>query len=426
MSVQEARRTILIISQVYVPDPAAVGQQMADAAAELARRGHRVVVLTAARGYDDPSAAYPRRERLAGVEVRRLPLSSFGKRSIAARLLGGVLFTLQAIAHGLLLRGLGTVVVSTSPPMASVAGVVITLVRRARMKYWVMDLNPDQLVSLGIIPARSAIARAFDWLNRLALRRADDIVVLDRFMAERVNRKLPVREKIRIIPPWPHAEVHESVPHNRNPFRERHGLQGKFVVMYSGNHAPSNPLRTLLDAARHMVARSELVFVFVGGGLGKRDVDAAAAELGNIMSLPYQPLAELHYSLSAADVHVVSIGDGAVGIVHPCKAYGAMAVARPLLLLGPDPCHVSDIIAEQDLGWHVAHGDVAAAVRALEAMLTSDPAELSARGARALGLVNSRLNRRVLCGALCDVIERGGGEFRASAARDSHERAAAH
>ena len=32
---------------------------MADAAAGLARRGHRVVVLTSANGFEDPSARYP-------------------------------------------------------------------------------------------------------------------------------------------------------------------------------------------------------------------------------------------------------------------------------------------------------------------------------------------------------------------------------
>ena len=36
-----AAKTILIISQTFVPDPASVGQHMADVAFELARRGHK-------------------------------------------------------------------------------------------------------------------------------------------------------------------------------------------------------------------------------------------------------------------------------------------------------------------------------------------------------------------------------------------------
>lgn len=52
------RRHFGIVTQVYPPDPAAVGQHLADVADELARRGHRVTVITADRGYDDPSQRY--------------------------------------------------------------------------------------------------------------------------------------------------------------------------------------------------------------------------------------------------------------------------------------------------------------------------------------------------------------------------------
>ncbi|MBL8758119.1 MAG: hypothetical protein JNK35_06795, partial [Phycisphaerae bacterium] len=118
-------KTFLIISQVYVPDPASVGQHVADAAAEMARRGYRVIVYASARGYDDPSRRYPAREHLNGVEVRRLPLSSFGKGSIAIRLLAQWIFLAQAVVRGLFTRGLAGVMVSTSPPFCGVGGAII-------------------------------------------------------------------------------------------------------------------------------------------------------------------------------------------------------------------------------------------------------------------------------------------------------------
>src|SRR4029077_17989300 len=96
-----------------------------------------------------------------------------------------------------------------------------------------------------------------------------------------------------------------------SPFRARHGLNGKFVIMYSGNHSPANPLKTLLEAAVRLEKDDSLRFLFVGGGLGKREVESYICQSGvkNIVSLPYQPLADLGSSLSAADVHVVSLGD---------------------------------------------------------------------------------------------------------------------
>ena len=180
-------RTVLVLSQVYVPDPAAVGQHVADVAAELARRGHHVRVFAASRGYEDPSVKYLSREVRDGVQVRRLAFSSFGKHSVALRLVAGMVFVLQCMLRGILVRRLGAVVVSTSPPMCSFAAVVIGAIRRVPVVYWVMDLNPDQMIALGKTAPTSVPARAFDFLNRLILRRARDVIVLDRFMADRLR-----------------------------------------------------------------------------------------------------------------------------------------------------------------------------------------------------------------------------------------------
>jgi len=401
--------TILIISQVYVPDPTSLGQHMADAAEVLAARGYRVRVLTSARGYDDPKVKYPRRETRHGVDIVRLPLSSFGKRTILLRLLGAGLFLLQAVARGWLTRSLAAVLVSTSPPMCSVAALLIAAVRRVPVKYWVMDQNPDQMIALGRISEKGLAARGFNWLNRRILGRADDVVVLDRFMAERVCRKRNVGEKLTVLPPWPHEDLLESVPRNQNPFVARHHLQDKFVIMYSGNHSIASPLTTLIQAALELQDDPRLCFMFIGGGLGKKEVDQVIATRRptNIVSLPYQPLAEIKYSLSAADVHVVTLGETMVGIVHPCKIYGAMSVGRPILAFGPVPSHISDLIDKYQIGWRLRHGDVDAARQQLGKVAAMERAELQALGAAGRAAVRTELSKNALCDAFCDVVERG-------------------
>ena len=398
----------VIVSQVYVPDPAAVGQYVADVAAEMVRRGYRTIVYTSARGYDDPSKAYLVRETRDGVEVRRLPFSSFGKSSIAVRLAAQCLFLVQAVVRGLFTPGLCGLMVSTSPPFAGIAGVVISKLRRVPLKYWLMDLNPDQMVALKILPAASLAVRLFDAFNLATLRQASDIVVLDRFMAERVRRKIDVEHKVQTLPPWPHHDRLANIPHVENVFRSRHGLDGKFVVMYSGNHSPANPLTTLLEAAERLQDDPRLLVLCIGGGGGKKEVDdKVAAGVSNIQSLPYQPLEQTHLSLSAADVHVVSLGNEVTGIVHPCKVYGAMAVSRPILLLGPSPSHISDLIDQHHIGWQVAHGDVEGALAVLRLILATPPAKLQAMGAKAATVVAGALSKQALMGRFCDVLERG-------------------
>ena len=269
--------TFLILSQVYVPDPASVGQHVADAAAEMARRGWKVRVLTANRGYDDPSKKYKSRETIDGVEIRRLPLSSFGKRSIPIRLLGAASFMMQSLLRGLFTPDLAGILVSTSPPMCSIAGVIISWFRGVPIKYWVMDINPDQMIAMGKAKPTSLPVKIFNWINRRILGRASDVIALDRFMAESVRKKLNVEKKLTILPPWPHEDHLDIVPHESNPFRAKHDLARKFVIMYSGNHSIASPLTTILDAASRLRDQNNLVFMFIGGGLGKKEVEEAIA-----------------------------------------------------------------------------------------------------------------------------------------------------
>lgn len=383
---------------------------MHDVAAEMTRRDWQVIVLSSARGYDDPSVRYPARELIDGVRIRRFALSSLGKSSILARVIGGTVFLIQATIHALFLRRASCILVSTSPPLAPLAGIVLQLAKRVPLKFWAMDINPDQLVVLGKASERSLSARLLDGVNRMLLRRASDVVALDRFMLARLDHKARIAHKAAVIAPWPHIDrIDEALPHERNPFRGMHGLSGKFVIMYSGNISPSHPLTTLLEAALLLRDREDLVFLFIGGGLGRAEIERFVArhELPSIRLLPYQPLSELRYSLSAADVHLVVMGDEMVGIVHPCKIYGAMAVGRPVLFLGPRPCHISDILEQHDIGWQVTHGDVPGTERTVRRIVASDPRILGEMGRRAQQVIGEHFSREALCSKFCDVLERG-------------------
>ena len=399
---------LLVITQVYVPDPSSVGQHMADAAEALAARGHRVRVLTSARGYEDPKIKYPARERRAGVDVVRLPLSSFGKSSLAHRLLGQGLFLLQVIVRGVFAPRLAGIVVSTSPPMASFAALVISFIRRVPITYWLMDLNPDQIVAQGKVTGRNPLVLAMRWLNRRIYARAADVVVLDRYMAERVKRQYRVPGRMEVLAPWPHELAFDEAAAGANPFRAEHQLDGRFVVMYSGNHSPASPVATLLQAALRLRDDPRFIFMFIGGGLGKREVDETIAAQGpaNIVSLPYQPLERIKYSLSAADLHVVTLGNDMVGIIHPCKIYGAMAAGRPVLVIGPQPSHAADLIDQHEIGWRVNHGDVDSVVEAIRHAAEMRAEARLNMGRRGQAAIRNHYGKSRLCGEFCDVVER--------------------
>ena len=178
--------------------------------------------------------------------------------------------------------------------------------------------------------------------------------------------------------------------------------------MYSGNHSPSNPLTTILDAIVQLKDDPDLRFLFVGGGSGKIQVEyfIRTHNLTNTLSLPYQPMEDLRHSLSAADVHIVSLGQNMVGIIHPCKIYGAMAVARPILFLGPKPSHIADLLEKHDIGLHIAHGDIPAAVAAIRHFRQMPPAQLQSMGQTAQTVLEQSLSQSLLCAQFCDSAEK--------------------
>jgi len=412
-------KTVLVITQVFVPDPASVGQHMADVAVELARRGNatgkfNIRVYASARGFENPSTIYPRRQTLGHADIRRFPFASFGKKSMALRILGTAVFMIQAFFAALTTPRLAGIFFSTSPPLIGLPMTLAAIIRRVPTVYWAMDLNPDQLLALGKIKPNGLVCRLLESVNRFILHRSTSIVALDRFMADRLAARNVPRSKILVLPPWPHEnEIQPNVPEksasiSENPFRLRHGLAGKFVIMYSGNHSPSNPLTTILDAVVQLKDDPNLRFLFVGGGSGKKEVDEYIRNhnLTNTLSLPYQPMDELKHSLSATDIHIVSLGQNMVGIIHPCKIYGAMAVARPLLFLGPKPSHISDLLDRHNIGIHIPHGDIPAAIAAIRRLREMPPTQLQSMGQTAQTVLEQSLSQSLLCGQFCDFVEK--------------------
>ncbi len=399
-------RKFLIITQVFVPDPTAVGQYFDEAAKVLAEDCATVTILTANHGYDNPDDRYADKEARDGIEIKRLPLSSFGKGNIAIRIFAQLSFLMQCILRGLITPRLTDLLVSTSPPMAAITAVIIGFFRpKVKVHYWVMDINPDQAVTLGTFSSKHPLVLALNWLNRRILKRADSIIALDRFMRARLEKKLrcpadDLRTPIQVIPPWPMEDYLDTVPHSENPFRKEKDWSDKFVVMYSGNHSIVHPLKTILDAAKALKDDPRFVFAFIGGGKGKAIIEAQLrGQLGNasnIISLPYQPLDQIRYSLSAADLHIVSLGDNMSGIVHPCKIYGVLRIGRPVLTLGPKESYLSDITIGNEVGWSIKHGDVDSAVAALRAAASQTKEERVAAALRAKKIAAKNFSRKEL------------------------------
>ncbi|HEV7796607.1 MAG TPA: glycosyltransferase family 4 protein [Pyrinomonadaceae bacterium] len=354
---------VLLLNQCFYPDVASTAQHLTDLAVGLASSGHEVTVIASDRGYDNTAIRFPRRETWQGIRIIRIPSLALGKSAKWRRALNFASFLFVCSLRILLLGRFDVVVALTSPPLISVLGALFVLVKGGRLIFWVMDLNPDEAIAAGWLKKNSITTKALVRLLGYSLRQAERIIVLDRFMKERIIEKGITEGKLAVIPPWSHTDAVRYDAIGRDAFRTAHNISEKFVVMYSGNHSPCHPLDTLLGAASKLADHEEIAFCFVGGGSEFDKVKDYARQnaLKNIICLPYQPLNELAMSLSAADLQVVVMGDPFTGIVHPCKIYNILEIGSPVLYVGPGTSHIVEVISkleDRDLVCSVRHGDV--------------------------------------------------------------------
>jgi len=337
---------IFLLNQVFYPDVVATAQYLSDLAAALAERGHEVTVISSRRAYEHPETIYPARETWRGVKIIRVFSTRFGKGAKWRRAADFASFLFSCCTRLLFLPRQDVVVALTTPPLISFIGACRAKLWRARFCYWVMDFNPDEAIAAGWLRADSFAAKFLERLSRFSLRRADGIIALDRFMRDRIVTKGIAAGKIAVIPPWSQDDAVRFDAAGREAFRKLHRLEDKFVVAYSGNHSPVHPLDTLIQAADKLRGETDIVFCFIGGGSEFGRVKKWAAETGNpqVRCLPYQPLEQLSASLSAADAHAVVVGDAMIGLVHPCKIYNVLSVGSPVVYVGPETSHVTEIL----------------------------------------------------------------------------------
>jgi glycosyltransferase involved in cell wall biosynthesis len=364
---------ILLLNQTFYPDVVATAQYLTSLALELAQRGHAVRVISGRRGYDKPDQVFPTREEWNGIHIRRLSSTKFGKQAKWRRAADFASFALSCCFRLFCEKKPDVILALSSPPLISFLAAVFAQARGCRFCYWVMDLNPDEAIAAQWLKPRSFVARVLEWMSRYSFRHADRIIALDRFMSKLIQTKGIPSKKITVIAPWAYEDWVQFDREGRERFRKEHGLDGNFVVMYSGNHSPCHPLDTLLQTALRLRDNPKIIFCFVGGGSEYPKVQkfAQTHQLQNILCLPYQPLTALAASLSAADLQVVVMGNPFVGIVHPSKIYNILAVGSPVLYIGPQPSHVSDLKQEFPNRGNIRcalHGDISKVQSLIENM----------------------------------------------------------
>ena len=201
-------------------------------------------------------------------------------KSNKKRIVNYASYLLSATIRGLFLRSTD-VVVATSPPIfAGLVGLIVAKVKRAKFVLDVRDIWPESAVQMGSLNNK-VIVSALEWLELLLYKNASLITVATPGMVDIVKAKLGNIDKpVKYIPcgvAIPSLE--RNIDTLGNPFKKED--VDKFCVLYAGLHGHAQNLKTIVDTAKILRDRDDIVFYFIGAGPDKDGVEEYASQTKN-------------------------------------------------------------------------------------------------------------------------------------------------
>jgi putative colanic acid biosynthesis glycosyltransferase WcaI len=349
---RRGRQRLLVLNQYYWPGVEATAQLLTELSEELAQEFDVKVVTGVLHGHEEE----PRRLMRGGVEIVRVPSTSFERSKIGARAANYVTYLSSALATAVGGPRPDVVLCMTDPPI--VADVALVVARRfgAPLVVISQDVFPEIAVQLKRLenPAVKSVLRL---LVSLYLRRADRVVAIGDTMRRRLEEKGARHESVHVIPNW--VDTNRLQPLAKDNWWARGaGFDQRFVVMHSGNVGHAQDLDSLVRAGTFLRDLDDLVITIIGMGARHAELVALAQllEVDVVRFLYYQPRHLLPQSLSAADVHVVGLAPGLAGYVVPSRLYGILAVGRPVIAAADLESETAQVVEEVGCGIVVPPG----------------------------------------------------------------------
>ncbi|MEM7622573.1 MAG: glycosyltransferase family 4 protein [Planctomycetota bacterium] len=380
-------KRIYVICQVFYPDTTSTSQLFTELFAVLSERADAEITVLCSHpsGKLGKERSWPSKEVHRGVHIRRLGFKLDHKAGLISRALVyagyllGVFFKLMTVP-----RRDAVFMGVTNPPFVAWVLWFASLLRGIKYDYMIQDAYPEGLIALGM-KRSSPIAKLWYFLNRLAYRRAERMIVLGRDMAEVIetNYGIPSGEVV-YLPHWSAVEYDEPLPAEGRPLLAELDLADRFVVQYSGNMGIWHDIELFVRAAERLKDEDRVRLMLVGDGVRRAGAEALDRERnpGNIIWRDFVPLDEVRESLASCHAALICLRDGFFGIAVPCKVYGILASGRAIIAQVPAGTEIALTVEESECGVVVEPGDDEALARVI-AELAGDPERVARYGANA-------------------------------------------
>jgi colanic acid biosynthesis glycosyl transferase WcaI len=378
---------ILCYGMNFAPELTSTGKYTSEMAFWLADQGHEVRVVTAPPHYpawrisEGYSGLRYSRESIQGVEVFRTPLWVPAQPTGLTRLLHLASFALASLPSLLAQWRWKPDAVWVVEPAFMCAPAAVAFARLRGAKAWlhIQDYEVDAAFDLGLIKGQR-LRRWVQSAERWLMNRFDRVSTISGRMMDRAKAKGVPDGKRVFVPNW--VDISAIVPlRGASPYRAELGYgPGVTVALYSGNMGNKQGLEILADAARLLVERPDIQFVFGGGGAGLPDLEKRCAGLPNVRFLPIQPLERLSDFLGMADIHLLPQRADAADLVMPSKLTGMLASGRAVVATAHESTELGRVVTVGAACGLIVEPEHPESFAQAIAELADDPARRAAMG----------------------------------------------
>jgi colanic acid biosynthesis glycosyl transferase WcaI len=328
---------ILIYSYNYHPEPIGIAPLMTELAEGLVKRGHEVRVITGMPNYpereiyEEYKGKWYVTEQRNGVTIQRSYLRIKSKPNLLDRLFLELSFVFTSFPQALNGWEPDVILLTVPPLLVTLPATLLGWLYDCPVILNVQDILPEAAVRIGLMKSKWMI-RALEALEKFAYRTAHTIsVISDGFVENLVNKGVNA-QKIACVPNWVNINFIQPLP-KENSWRTAHKLQGKFVVMYSGNIALTQGLETVIAAAAKLQHIPEIVFAIAGESKALERLQEYCQVCGadNVVLLPLQPREQLPEMLATADIGLIVQKRNIISFNMPSKIPLLLASGRPII-----------------------------------------------------------------------------------------------
>ena len=301
--------------------------------------GYMVTLLTSKGSWNSMKDELPE-------VVKFRPVITYDRTSTLKRLFTWTICAVQMYFKIVFLRHKKEILYVSNPPFAPLLPIV--LCNKFSILIW--DVYPDVLVSQGVFGKDAAIVKWWSNINKKVFVKARKVFTISNGMKECLVKYVE-EERIKVIPLWPDNSNLHRVDKSQNQFIKDNQLEGKFIVMYSGNLGNTHRMDVLVDVAKN-IQDKDVIFVIIGEGGKKKIIEQRISDecVDNILMLPYQPYDFLSHSLSAADIAVITLDTQSSAMSVPSKTFNMMSLGVPLMCIASPKSELGNIVRKYNVG----------------------------------------------------------------------------